>query len=62
MKCDIPKELMIALLKITNLLIRNHKNRCEVNKLLEGIKIKGDIPLTNVRNGSIILVLFLTKQ
>ena len=52
----------MCLLKITNLRVGKFKNRCEVNKLLEDVEMKGYIPLTNVRAGSIILVLFLTKR
>jgi hypothetical protein len=50
------------LLKVTNWRAEMKGNRCEVYKDAAGPDFDADIPLTNVHHGSIILVLFLTKQ
>ena len=50
------------LVKITKTTDENDKNRCEMYKLVKWDAFHGNAPLTNVRLGSIILVLFLTEQ
>jgi len=50
------------LVKITKTTDGNDKNRCEMYKLAKWDAFHGNAPLTNVRLGSIILVLFLTEQ
>lgn len=51
-----------ALVKMTKLVEGKVENRYEVYKLVKEADFRGNTPLTNVRCGSIILVLFLTKQ
>jgi len=51
-----------AFVKITNYGREKDKIKCGLYKLPGDVNLCGNTPLTNVRPGSIILVLFLTKQ